>query len=181
MTKLRVLIVSTALVLVGVACDSGGSEPQGQADDGAPECPTEGDEFEDTKLYIEHNATDEDTGVHALIDAEGWTELCVTDPDGNRLVVARPENQLGDLGLGEFFWESREPENSEYSIDDLKADFPEGEYMVSGVDFQGNPLTGTAIFTHDIPAPPRITAPSPLAEDAETAGEVVLSPEGFTV
>src|ERR671911_3207430 len=90
MTKSRILIMSTALLLVGVACDSDGSEPQGQADDGASECPTEGDEFEDTKLYIEHNATDEDTGVHALIDAEGWTELCVTDPDGNRLVVARP-------------------------------------------------------------------------------------------
>ena len=181
MTKSRILIMSTALVLVGVACDSDGSETPGQADDGAPECPTEGDGFEDTKLYIEHNASDEDTGVHALIDAEGWTELCVTDPDGNRLVVAHPENQLGDLGLGELFWESREPENSEYSIDDLKADFPEGEYLVSGVDFEGNPLAGTAIFTHDIPAPPRITAPSPLAEDAETAGEVVLSPEGFEV
>src|ERR671912_1705236 len=89
MTKSRILIMSTALVLVGVACDSDGSETPGQAGDGAPECPTEGDGFEDTKLYIEHNASDEDTGVHALIAAEGWREFCVPDPNGNRLVVAR--------------------------------------------------------------------------------------------
>ena len=112
--------------------------------------------------------------------AEGWTELCVTDPEGERLIVADPQGSLGALGLADLFWESREPENDEYSIADLKADFPEGEYLVSAVDFEGNALAGTALFTHDIPAPVTITAPA-LAEDAETADEVTLAAEGFEV
>jgi hypothetical protein len=174
-----------AFSLAAAACSDDGNNSAGgttttTASDG-PSCPSEGGELADTKLYIEHNATDEDTGVHALMAAEGWTELCVTDPDGQRLIVADPQGTLGDLGLADLFWESREPENAEYSIDDLKADFPEGEYLASAVDFEGNPLAGTATFTHAIPAPPVITSPSGLAEDAETAGEVVLSPDGFEV
>jgi hypothetical protein len=183
MTVTRRLIILIGLLAVVVAWDSNGSEsaarPGGETAE--PECPDEGGEFADTKLYIEHNATDEDTGVHALFAAEGWTQLCVFDPDGNLLIVADPQSQLGDLGLADLFWESREPENVDYSIDDLKADFPEGEYRVSGVDFEGNPLAGTALFTHDIPAPPTITAPAGLTEDAETAGETILDPPGIVV
>lgn len=178
----RGLLSGFAGLLVLAGCSSDGSDGAGASDEaGGPTCPTEGAEFADAKLYIEHNATDADTGVHALFAADGWTELCITDPNGERLIVADPQGKLGELGLADLFWESREPENTEYSIDDLKADFPEGEYQVSGVDFEGNPLSGTARFTHDIPAPPTIVAPAPLAEDAETAGEVVLSPEGFEV
>ena len=175
MIRARTALTITLVTLLAAACgsdDENGSEAA---------CPTEGGELADAKLYIEHNATDADTGVHALLAAEGWTELCVTDPNGNRLIVADPQGQLGDLGLADLFWESREPENAEYSIEDLKADFPEGDYLVSAIDFEGNPLAGTALFTHDIPAPPTITAPPGLVEDAESAGEVILSPEGFEV
>jgi hypothetical protein len=170
------------VLLLAAGCgsddDAGGSGVS--AGDAAATCPTEGAEFNDAKIFIEHNATDEDTGVHALFAADGWTELCVTDPNGERLVVVKPEGQLGDLGLADLFWESREPENSEYSIDDLKASFPEGEYRVSGIDVEGNPLVGTAEFTHAIPAPATITAPS-LADEAEAAAETAHSPEGFEV
>jgi hypothetical protein len=183
MTATRNLIGPIALLALAATGDSNGSEtaalPSGET--ATTECPDEGGEFADTKLYIEHNATDEDTGVHALFAAEGWTELCIFDPDGNLLIVADPQSQLGDLGLADLFWESREPDNVDYSIDDLKADFPEGEYRVSGVDFEGNPLAGAALFTHDIPVPPTITAPAGLAEDAESAGETVLGPDGIVV
>mgnify|MGYP001611115032 FL=1 len=52
------------------------------AGDAQTVCPAEGDEWEVATLYIEHNATDEDTGVHGLFGGEAWQELCVTDPDG---------------------------------------------------------------------------------------------------
>jgi hypothetical protein len=173
------LVVVVMLVSAASACSSSGSQDAAGTD--APECPTEGAELADTKLYIEHNATDEDTGVHALLAADGWTTLCVTDPNGTRLLVTDPQGPLGELGLADLFWESREPENTEYSIADLEADFPEGEYLVSAVDFEGNPLAGTARFTHDIPAPPTIVSPSPLASDAETAASVTHSPEDVVV
>lgn len=111
------------------------------------------------KLIIEHNATDQDTGVHGAFDDVGWSRLCVFDPTGRQVLGVKPEGQLGDLTLGGIFFESREPPNSEFSIDDLKAAFPEGRYEVRGTSFDGTGLTGFATFTHDIPAAPTITAP----------------------
>ena len=59
-----------------------------------PDCPTEGEEWEDAKLYIEHNATDADTGVHGFFGGEAWRELCVADPDGNQIWLVDPQGQL---------------------------------------------------------------------------------------
>ena len=169
-------------LLLMSACDSDTPNASGTTSAGdAASCPTEGGELSATKLFIEHNATDADTGVHALFAADGWTRLCLTDPNGEQLIVVEPEGHLGELGLADLFWESRKPENSEYSIEQLKEDFPEGDYQVSGVDLEGKPLAGTALFTHSIPAPATITEPEPLAEDAETAGEVTVPSEGFEV
>lgn len=186
MGPIRALMILVVVSLSAAACGSGGDdgadvrEATTTEETGAT-CPDEGEDFADAKLYIEHNATDEDTGVHALFAAEGWTELCVLDPEGNHLVVASPQGPLGDLGLADLFWESREPENDEYSIDDLRADFPEGEYRVAGTDHEGHPLAGTAHFTHTIPAAPQIVAPAGLAEDEDDAADVVIGPDDVVV
>src|SRR5262245_34241422 len=47
-----------------------------------------------TKLIIEHNATDEDTGVHGLFDGVDWKTLCVYDPRGRLILQVDPERQL---------------------------------------------------------------------------------------
>jgi hypothetical protein len=47
---------------------------------------------------------------------------------------------------------------------DLAAAFPEGRYRVRGKSYDGTILTGRAWFTHEVPAPPTITAPR-IAED----------------
>ncbi len=139
-----------------------------------------GESFEgDTRLYIEHNATDKDTGVHGMFDQEGLAEACLQMPDGTQIMLVDPTNQLGELGINQFFFESREPPNSEYSIADLKADFPEGDYRISGVDFEGNRRTATADLTHDIPAPPKIVAPKLVDEEKADQNEVPAS--GTTV
>lgn len=111
------------------------------------------------KLFIEHNATDQDTGVHGAFDDVGWSRLCVFDPTGRQVLGVKPEGQLGDLTLGGIFFESREPPNSEFSLADLMAAFPEGRYEVRGTSFDGTGLTGFATFTHSIPAAPTITSP----------------------
>ena len=126
------------------------------------------------KLFIEHNATDEDTGVHGAFDDHGWSELCVYDPNGRQVLAVKPQGQLGELTVSGIFFESREPPNSEFSIDDLLAAFPEGKYEVRGLSFDGTGLTGFATFTHDIPAAPVITSPA-LAEDANRAAHAVIA------
>jgi len=111
------------------------------------------------KLIIEYNSTDEDIGVHGAFDDHGWSELCVYDPNGKQVLAVKPQAQLKDLTMAGIFFESREPPAEEFSFEDLKAKFPEGQYQVRGITFDGEGLTGSATFTHDVPAPPTVTAP----------------------
>jgi hypothetical protein len=131
------------------------------------------------KLIIEYNATDDDLGVHGAFDDDGWSELCVIDPAGQPIAVFDPEGQLEDLTMAGVFFESREPPTSEFSMEELAAAFPEGKYRVRATSFEGVALTGTATFTHDVPAAPEITAPA-LAEDPEQPGPPVAR-DGFVV
>ena len=152
------LVIVCMLGLVACTADSAVDTPEGSGAD--PACPTEGEELETAKLYIEHNATDADTGVHGLFGGEAWSELCIWDPAGNLIFVIDPRSQLGDLTVADLFFESREPPNDEYSMDDLFTDFPEGTYLAGGTDFEGTPRVGTASFTHAIPAEPVIVSPA---------------------
>jgi hypothetical protein len=129
-------------------------------------------EIATAKLIIENNATDEDIGVHGAFDDHGWSELCVFDPTGRPIAVFDPRGQLDDLTMAGVFFESREPPASEFSFEDLAAAFPEGQYRVRGRTFEGKVLEGRATFTHDVPAPPTITAPA-LAEEPERPGAPV--------
>ncbi len=120
-------------------------------------------DFPTTKLFFEHNSTDEDTGVHGAFDSSSWSELCVYDPSGVQILAVKPQEQLRNLNMAGIFFESREPPNTEVSIADLMAQFPEGLYEARAVTFDGKGMVGAATFTHDIPAAPVITAPK---EDA---------------
>ena len=133
---------------------------------GAELCFDEGEPFEgEARVYIEHNATDKDTGLHGMFDQEGLVKGCLRTPDGTEILLVDPVNPLDDLGINQFFFESREPPNAEYSIADLKADFPEGNYLISGVDYEGTKRVGSALFTHAIPRPPKIVEPRLVGEE----------------
>jgi hypothetical protein len=111
------------------------------------------------KLLIEYNSTDDDIGVHGGFDDHGWSELCVYAPSGTQILAVKPQAQLLDLTMAGIFFESREPPGSELSVDELKAQFPEGQYAVRGVTFEEQGLAGAATFTHDVPAAVVVTAP----------------------
>ncbi len=147
---------------------------------GESRCPTEGDVWDVAKVYIEHNATDEDTGIHGLIGGEPWETVCVTAPNSTRLWTLEPTDHLGALGVSDFFWESNEPPNAEYSLGELRSDFPEGTYLVAGTGIDGTDRVAEAIFTHDIPAEPAITSP-PLVPDLETEPPPVVDGAGLVV
>jgi hypothetical protein len=196
---IRLIAAAAVLTLSLSACDGGSSNsaggtaadtaPTGSATTGstttaegraADVCFDEGESFNgEARLYIEHNATDEDTGVHGMFDQEGLAEGCLQTPDGTQIMLVDPTNPLNALGINQFFFESREPPADEYSIADLKSDFPEGEYRISGIDYEGTKRVGTAVFTHAIPAPPEITSPDLVPE--EEAGGNTLPATGLTV
>ncbi len=191
----RARVAATACLagVVAVACGASESNDPNPAPAGSPTatddptpddptaaCPTEGEEWEVAKLYIEHNETDADTGVHGLFGGEAWSVLCITDPSGSAMLLADPLERFDALAVSDLFFESREPPNDEHPIDRILTDFPEGDYTVAGIDFEGVARVGTAVFTHDIPAGPAISSPV-LAEDAETAAEAMIGTTGLVV
>ncbi|MGH8435117.1 MAG: hypothetical protein ACRERX_11695 [Pseudomonas sp.] len=174
--RLALLALLTIIVL-----QSGYTESASAASDQITCAPVQGaTRIATAKLFIEHNATDEDTGVHGAFDDQGWSELCVYDPNGKQVLAVKPQGQLGDLTMAGIFFESREPPNSEFSIADLMKAFPEGKYEVRGTSFDGTGLTGFATFTHDIPAAPTITFPA-LAKDAKDAAQALVSSSNLVV
>jgi hypothetical protein len=159
---LAAALVATAAAVPGFSAEdpSGGGLPEACRDDVRGETT----KIATAKLIIEYNATDNDVGVHGAFDDHGWSELCVFDPHGRPIAVVDPLSQLNDLTMAGIFFESREPPGEEFSMADLAAAFPEGRYRVRGKSYDGTILTGRAWFTHDVPAPPTISAPW-IAED----------------
>jgi len=126
-----------------------------------------------TKLFIEHNSADEDTGVHGAFDGLDWVSLCVYDPSGRLVLEVEPERQLKRQSISGIFFESAEPSNQEVPIADILARFPAGLYSVRGLTKDGERITGAATFTHDIPAPPIIIFPQEGAQ-VSASGRVVM-------
>lgn len=173
-------VTVTAVVTTLVAMSINGAfgralargDDESELPDVCEEKPRQKIEIATAKLIIEFNAPDDDLGVHGAFDDNGWSELCVIDPGGRPIAVFDPRNQLDNLTMAGVFFESREPPGSEFSMDDLAAAFPEGNYTVRGKSFDGRVLVGSAKFTHDVPVQPTITAPD-LAEDPERPGAPV--------
>ncbi len=128
--------------------------------------------FPETKLYFEHNSTDEDTGLHGLLDATGWSRLCVYDPNGEQILAVKPLGKFGDLGMASLFFESREPTDDAVSLEEHLANYPAGSYEIRGLSWDGKGLTGDAMLTHDLPRGPVITSP---------ASGAVVPPVGLVV
>lgn len=169
-----------SLAMIGLAaCTSASPVTTAEAKRSAS-CPEEGAELETAMLFIEHNASDQDTGVHGNLGGEAWQQLCLSNPAGELILEVSTEGSLNELGLADLFFESREPPQDEYSIEDLKDDFPAGEYRIGVVGFDGVARVATATFSHQIPAPPLITEPT-VAADEEAAAEVVVEPSDLHV
>ena len=178
--------LAAVIVIAGVAYASGAGdrEPAGAtaSEDSVETTQTDACDFPamgkstkiaTAKLIIEYNATDADIGVHGAFDDDGWKRLCVFDPTGRPVLHVGPRGQLLDLTVAGIFFESREPPESGFTFADLRAAFPEGGYAVRGESFDGATLVGSAMFTHDVPAAPLITAPALAEEPKGTRGNPV--------
>ncbi len=116
--------------------------------------------FKTTKLLIEHNTADEDTGFQIFLDGEPWRRIDIRNPSGEVVLTVTPRAKLRALGLTEMFFESNEPPNAEVPIPEVLANLPEGIYDFDGVTVEGEFLEGEATLSHRIPAAPVVTAPT---------------------
>src|SRR5262245_8405211 len=81
-------------------------------------------EFEDTRMRIEFNSTDQDVGVQVNLDADAWKKIKIISPTGQTIFSVEGQGRLRNLGLTELFWESEEPPLDEQSFAELFARFP---------------------------------------------------------
>ena len=86
-------------------------------------------------------------------------KLCVYDPSGQQVLEVEPKRQLRTQSISGIFFESAEPSNIDVPIEEILARFPAGQYSVRGRTADGERLTGSALFTHNIPAAPVIIFP----------------------
>jgi hypothetical protein len=123
-------------------------------------------EFEEVRLIIEFNASDEDVGVQFFLDVDTWQSVRIFNPAGKEIFDARSKSSLLTQGGGtEMFVESNEPTLDELSLEEFFEIFPEGTYRFSGRTPDGARLSGETEFSHDIPAGPEIVLPV-VSEDA---------------
>jgi hypothetical protein len=114
----------------------------------------EEDTFEEADIFFELNDTDEDLGIHALIDGDAWKNLQIFDPEERKMLKIKVKGRLKRQGLTEIAFESDEPEFTELPPEEFFERFPEGEYGIEGVTLEGDVLESTAEVTHVMPAHP---------------------------
>ena len=128
--------------------------------------------FEEAELFIELNDTDGDLGIHGSIDGEPWTMLAITAPDRRQVLQVAGQGNMRRQGLTQLFFESAEPTFDELEPEEFFDRFPEGTYRIVGRALEGGRITGTAVLSHVLAAPPSnvLVGGLPAAEscDAET-------------
>src|SRR5262245_19286957 len=113
--------------------------------------------FEEARIFIEYNSTDNDLGFHVFLDAEEWRSVKIVNPDGVTIFNVTGKGPYGNLGLSELFTEGAEPTLDTFPLDDLLALFPEGKYKFNGVTPDGGQLAGTGTLSHAVPAGPTVS------------------------
>jgi hypothetical protein len=114
--------------------------------------------FEEARLFIEYNSTDNDLGFHVFLDAEDWKSVKIVNPLGAVIFEATGKGPYGrpGLGLSELFFEGSEPSLDDVPLEDLLGRFPEGNYQFIGTTASGAVLKATSKFKHAIPAGPLV-------------------------
>jgi hypothetical protein len=137
----------TATVLGGAALPLGG-------DDDGREL-----EYDDARMIIEFNDTDQDVGIQVFLDGEPWKQVRIYDPLKRKILEIRATRSLRLQGLSELFFESSEPSLKDLSLEDFLRRFPEGIYEFEGITIEGEEIEAEALFTHVMPEGPVILSP----------------------
>ena len=124
-------------------------------------------------LYFEYNSTAGDTGIHGMFDSSSFSELCVYDTNGDQILAIKPQNQLKKLTMAGIFFESREPPHEEISLEEHLKNFPEWQYSVRGISYDGTGYAGSAKLTHNIPKPPKLVFPREIAEEKDVKTQII--------
>jgi len=133
--------------------------------------------FTDAQIFFELNDTDGDLGLHASIDGGPWTSLTIEDPRERQLLGILSRGGLRTQGLTQLAFESAEPSFDELDPKDFFRRFPEGRYEIEGVAQNGRAFEATAVLSHVMAAPAKVTVSGmPAAEQCDVHVPLVTTP-----
>lgn len=122
-------------------------------------------EFDELRLFVEANATDNDAEVNFEFDSDApLRKLDIFTPDGRHVLRLRSRDQER-LGLRKGIIETPEPAPAE-----VLAAYPEGVYIVKGQGIDGELVRGEVTLSHSLPPTPVITSPAADAAGVPLAG-----------
>jgi hypothetical protein len=131
----------------------------------------------EAEIFLELNDTDGDLGIHASIDGGTWTDLKIEGPNERTLLDIVSRSRLRPQGLTQLAFESAEPTFDELPPADFFRRFPEGPYEIEARAQDGGTLTGKAVLSHVLAAPPKLLVSGmPASEDCDTNVPLVSTP-----
>jgi hypothetical protein len=137
--------------------------------------------FEESRIYIEFNASANDLGFHVSLDGEHWKSLKIMNPQGTTVFETVGRAGYAQLGLTELFFEGAEPSLDDVPLSELLTLFPEGRYRFVGTTVDGGRLNGVGTLSHAVPAGPSVSA---VVDDDTVVirwNAVTSAPDGFPV
>lgn len=135
--------------------------------------------WEEARMFIEYNSTDNDLGFHVFADAEDWSSMKIVNPAGRTIYQIDTGGAFRDLGMSELFTEGAEPSLDDVPLVDLLAQMPEGKYKFIGVTVDETRLSSTAILSHAVPAGPVVSTDVNGDQIVISWQEVTSTPPGF--
>lgn len=153
-------LAAVAALALGAACSqtaTAGETTAGEQRGTTQGTPREEVPLEEARIFFEFNQTDDDLGVHVLLDGEDWREIAIENPKGKVIFAVRGKEGFREFGMTELFFEGAEPSLDEVPLQELLDLFPEGEYEFSGTTADGNGIVGAATFTHAVPNGPAVS------------------------
>ncbi len=96
-------------------------------------------EFSDSRIIIEVNATDDDSGIQMFVDGEGWDWLIVFDPKWRTVLRVRGSGSVGEIVGYQVIVEQEDPLLRVFSADvppDVTSIVIPASFMVPGVEYK---------------------------------------------
>ena len=135
-------------------------------------------EFDESKIWIEINDTDGDSGLQMKLDGEGWKSVKIFDPKGKKIFQVKGLKGVKKTGLTELFFESAEPGFDELPLAEFLKRFPEGTYKFRGRSVEGDKMRGSATLSHTLPDAP--AGNSPAEDSVQNPANTVITWQSVT-
>ena len=135
--------------------------------------------WSEARIYFEFNQTDNDLGVHVVMDGDNWRKMRIENPDERTIFQVKGKGPYHDLGLTELFFEGAEPNLEDVPLDELLARFPEGAYEFEGTTVEQEEMESCGELSHAIPAGPEVEASVSGDQVVIRWDEVTTNPPGF--